>query len=139
MSANSSLLFLLNNETHREKSQEEFEELRLKPSKGCVVEAGDLTVRMTPGRLRDMPHDPSEYSPDFKIDDSEFPPIEWSKVEASIPLQPLSEKAKLGFSSHLLQMGGALCKAFAVLLCIGLLGGICSFLIGVAIPFGLMH
>ncbi|MDF1860801.1 MAG: hypothetical protein P1U87_11355 [Verrucomicrobiales bacterium] len=139
MSANSSPLFLLNNETQREKSPEEFEALPIKPSQGSVVEAGNVTFRMIPERIGNIPHDPREYSPSFEIDDSEFPPIEWSKVEASIPLQPLSDRARLGFSSHLLQMGGALCKTFAVLLCIGLLGGICSFLIGVAIPFGLMH
>jgi hypothetical protein len=94
---------------------------------------------MIPGRAGNIPRDPREYSPSLKIDDSEFSPIEWSQVEASIPLQPLSQRAKLGFASHLLEMSGALCRVFAVLLCIGFLGGLVSFLIGVALPFGLMR
>jgi hypothetical protein len=100
MSADSSLLFLLDNETQKEKSPKEVEASRPKPLKGSVVEAGDLTVRMIPGRAGNIPRDPREYSPSLKIDDSEFSPIEWSQVEASIPLQPLSQRAKLGFASQ---------------------------------------
>jgi hypothetical protein len=44
-----------------------------------------------------------------------------------------------GETGFRLPMSGALCRVFAVLLCIGFLGGLVSFLIGVALPFGLMR